>query len=437
MKKIFTLSMFSVFTLTAFSQRLLTEDFNYNTGLLSGVSGGVWDSTSGTGKLIPVVTGNLSYTGYITNPTLSRSVTLDTSTSSAEDVKADFTPQTSGTVYASLLLDITSDNFLNDNTKDSAEYFVSFLPSTSTTSYSGRLYARKGSAAGTFNLGISTAKYSSTAISWVNKNFTIGATNLVTIAYQIISGANNDVAKLWVNPTYSATEPTPQASSTYSTGSEPSDIGRLALRQSGSTSGGLSSTPKCIIDAIKISTTWADASLPVTLKSFTASLQNNKPLLQWITTNEINMSSYVVEKSSDAKNYTAVTTIAAKNGVSENTYSYTDIAALNGTIWYRIKMVDNDGSFVYSNAQPVSVKGILQLAIKGNLVQNSLIINHSASVAGAVLQVINANGIVVLKQSLVNNATETTINVSSLASGSYYLVYSNGSETASTKFIKQ
>ena len=436
MKKIFTLSMFALFTLSAFSQRLLTEDFNYNTGTLTDVSGGKWSNISGAGEFIPVVTGNLSYANYITNPLQSRSITLDTTKSTAEDVKTDFTAQTSGTVYASFLLDITSDDFLNDNTKDSAEYFVTFLPSNSTTNYAGRLYARKGSTAGTFNLGISCAKFTSTPISWVNKNFTVGSTNLVTMAYQIVSGANNDVAKLWVNPTYSATEPAAHASSTFSTGSEPADISRLAFRQSGSTSGGLSSTPKCIIDAIKVSTTWADASLPVTLKSFAVSLQNNKPLLAWVTTNEVNMNKYVIERSTDAKNFTAVTSIAAKNKAGENSYSYTDISSLNGTVWYRIKMVDNDGSYTYSNAQPVSVKGILQLIIKGNPVVSNLVISHAAA-AGALLQVVNENGVVVLKQSVNGAATETSLNVSVLAAGTYYLVYRNGNETVSAKFVKQ
>ena len=437
MKKFFTLASLLILSVSAFSQRLLTEDFDYSIGRLSTGSGGVWDSISGTGKFIQVVSGNLSYSGYITNPTTSASIVLDTTTSSAEDVKADYTAQTAGTVYASFLLDMTSDDFLNDNDKDSAEYFVSFLTSTSTTTYAGRLHARKGTAGGTFNLGISTAKYNSTPIAWDGDDYNLGATYLVTIGYQIVAGANNDVAKLWIDPSYSATEPLADASSVYSIGSEPGDIGRLAFRQAGSTTGGLSSTPKCIIDAVKISTDWADASLPVTLKSFTAAIQNNKPVLNWVTTNEINMNSYVVERSSDAKTFNAIGTIAAKNAANENTYSYTDIQALNGTAFYRIRMVDNDGSFVYSNALPVSAKNVLQLVLKSNPVQNSLVVTHTTATAGSVLQVINTNGAVVLKQQLQSGASETFINVATLASGNYYLVYKNGSDMATVKFVKQ
>lgn len=443
MKKIITLSVLLVFCLQAFSQRLLTEDFNYAAGQLTdanggaNVSGGAWATNSGTSKFIQVVSTNLTYANYITNPTSdSRAITLDTSTSSAEDAFTNFTSQTNGaTVYASFLLTLESDDALLDNNSDSAEYFVTLLQTGSTSTYIGRLYARKGGEGGTFNLGISAGKYTSTPIAWSPNDYNLGATYLVTIAYQIISGTGNDAAKLWVDESYSPTEPSPDAVSVYTTESSQINVGRFAVRQGGG--GTLGSTPQCIIDAIKISTDWADATLPVTLKSFNASLQNNKPVLNWVTTNEINMNSYVVERSSDAKSYNTVATIAAKNGVNENSYSYTDMQALNGTAWYRIKMQDNDGTFAYSNAIPVSAKNILTLSLKQNPVLNNLVISHSVAAQGSAMQVINANGAVVLKQSLQSNATETSINVSSLDAGTYYLVYQNGTDKTTLKFVKQ
>ena len=445
MKNIFTLGALLIFSLTAFSQRLLTEDFNYAAGQLTdaplgagaNVSGGVWVSNTGGAKFIPVVNSNLTYTDYYTNPTVSsRAITIDTSTSSAEDVYTNFSSQTNGvTVYASFLLKLQSDDALVDNGSDTAEYFITLLQAGSTSTYIGRLYARKGSVGGTFNLGISASKFTSTPISWSAQDYNLATTNLVTIGYQIISGTGNDVAKLWVNKPFSSTEPTPTASSVYTTESSQINVGRFAIRQG--SGGTLGSTPQCIIDALKVSTDWADATLPVTLKSFTASLQNNKPVLNWITTNEINMGSYVIERSNDAKVYYTIANVFAKNGSNENTYSYTDIQAQNGTAWYRIKMVDNDGTFVYSNAIPLSAKSSLTLALKANPVQHTLIFTHSIAGSSSEIQIINFSGKVLINKQLQPNTTESSVNVALLASGTYYLVYQNENEKTAIKFVKQ
>lgn len=97
--------------------------------------------------------------------------------------------------------------------------------------------------------------------------------------------------------------------------------------------------------------TFSNYLLPVELISFTAVRQDNNVNLQWKTAQESNSSHYIVEKSTDGNVFTAAGTVAAA-GNSNNTllYNYTDAnaAANGGTIYYRLKMVDIDGSYKYS-----------------------------------------------------------------------------------------
>ena len=105
----------------------------------------------------------------------------------------------------------------------------------------------------------------------------------------------------------------------------------------------------------------AGGTTPVTLTSFNARLLNSEnALLNWITQSEINTSHYDVERSEDGIHFTKR---AAKNAtgsptISQN-YDYTDLLNTNATIvYYRLKIVDNDGSFKYSNIVPLKLKDV-------------------------------------------------------------------------------
>lgn len=448
MRKIFTL-LFTLVTAASsiMAQRLITEDFDYAAGQLTdanggaNVSAGVWTTLSGTGKFLTAVDGSLSLTIYQTDPAPdSRHIVLDTVSASAEDIKTLFTSQTSGTVYCSFLINVLTDELLNENSADTAEYFIGFLPSSSSTNYQARVFIRKGATPGTINFGISANSYRSSPISWVSNTYNLNITHLITFSSTFVDGSKNDITKLWVDQPFTSNEPVPQASSAYDAAgstSENGELGGIGIRQSGSSSSGLGSTPRCRIDAIKISTDWFDATFPVTLKSFTASLQNNTASLKWVTTDETNMKEYVVERKAGNNSYSSITSIAAKNLPGENTYTYLDNNMLSGTNMYRIKMVDKDGTITYSSVQSLLSKVVQQLLVKGNPVKNQLILQHTVASTGATVSIVNANGILVLKQLINPGDMETSINTVKLVSGNYYVIFEQTGLRETKKFVKE
>ncbi len=110
------------------------------------------------------------------------------------------------------------------------------------------------------------------------------------------------------------------------------------------------------------STTFASQKgpLPVTLAYFTATANNkNGVTINWQTEQEINSSHFDVETSNDAINWKKISSVSAKgNSVGQSNYSYADNhpSVFNSNIYYRLKTVDIDGTFRYSDIKSVNIK---------------------------------------------------------------------------------
>lgn len=86
------------------------------------------------------------------------------------------------------------------------------------------------------------------------------------------------------------------------------------------------------------------------LKDFTAQLQTDKVLLKWSTATEVNTRQFVVERSTDKSTWSTLNEIGAKgNSASASQYSFTDNGPLPLVAYYRLKMVDVDGGFTFSD----------------------------------------------------------------------------------------
>jgi len=89
-------------------------------------------------------------------------------------------------------------------------------------------------------------------------------------------------------------------------------------------------------------------ALPLTLLDFTAKLNNNAVDLTWSTTNETNTKSFVVEKD-EGSGFHSVGNVEALSIPGEHRYNFRDVTVATGIILYRLKMIDIDGNFRYSN----------------------------------------------------------------------------------------
>ncbi len=177
--------------------------------------------------------------------------------------------------------------------------------------------------------------------------------------------------------------------------------------------------------------------LPVTLKSLSASLINSQPQLNWETSNETNFDYFGIEKSVDAKNFVSISNVVSKKASNGSTYSYMDANKTLATQFYRLKLVDNDGTFNYSSVVAVNGKPTINLALYPNPVANTIILSHPKANAGAAVTITNIDGRILSTLIIQINATQTSIDATKLIKGNYLVSFVNNGIASTTQLVKQ
>lgn len=97
-------------------------------------------------------------------------------------------------------------------------------------------------------------------------------------------------------------------------------------------------------------------ALPVTLTSFSASKTENMVKLDWATTQETGSDRFEILRSPDAKLWTQIgTQLSAGENSGKLVYQFIDPMPLSGANYYRLKMIDKDGSYAYSGIRNVDI----------------------------------------------------------------------------------
>ena len=169
-------------------------------------------------------------------------------------------------------------------------------------------------------------------------------------------------------------------------------------------------------------------SLPVTMLYFTARKQTfTSALIEWKTSQEINSSSFDVERSNDAVRFTKMGNVtAAGYSTSPISYNFTDNYPEKGMNYYRLKQVDADGKFVYSPARLVVFNELDASTVKyyPNPTNGILYIEMSSIHLNdaAIINITNASGIVVNQYKITSlSGNKIQIDLSRFAKGTYFI----------------
>jgi hypothetical protein len=104
-----------------------------------------------------------------------------------------------------------------------------------------------------------------------------------------------------------------------------------------------------------LSASSAGNALPVSLVYFTVEPEGHTAHLRWSTTSELNADRFEIERSNDSKTWVSAGSVNAYgNGFSAVQYTFSDLNVNEETIYYRLKMIDLDGSFAYSNIRSLN-----------------------------------------------------------------------------------
>jgi hypothetical protein len=181
-----------------------------------------------------------------------------------------------------------------------------------------------------------------------------------------------------------------------------------------------------------------DGLLPVNLTDFVATLQKNTTLLQWKTAQEINSSYFEVEHADNSLQFSRLATIQATGNANvPHGYSTVDPSPVTGINYYRLKEVDKDGSFVYSNIVSVTVNGVTGMAAYPNPAKANVTIKINALTQKTVLNLYDIQGRLVMQKqvTLANGDNLVEWDVSNIAPGIYYV--EAGKTGMRAKIVKQ
>jgi Secretion system C-terminal sorting domain len=168
------------------------------------------------------------------------------------------------------------------------------------------------------------------------------------------------------------------------------------------------------------------AVLPLTLVDFSATLVNCEPSLNWITESETNTDRFEIEASNvGGTDWKMIGNVAASGYSNTKTkYNFIDKninASLSEKTLYRLKMIDKDGMFKYSNTLPVFTNcKTAKLLVYPNPVQDGrLYITLAGTTGFSDATLLSVSGQVILKTKIINGTNN--INVSNIADGVYML----------------
>jgi hypothetical protein len=178
--------------------------------------------------------------------------------------------------------------------------------------------------------------------------------------------------------------------------------------------------------------------LPIKLTSFKGEAQGRNNRLTWATSSEVNFKEFVVERSADGKSFVAVGSPVSTKGVSTGSnYSFIDFNGAAGTLYYRLKSVDNDGTFEYSDV--IAIKSSLaqteNVVIYPNPTTGPLTVQHAAGLEKATISLIDLGGKEIKLLNIEKNSTSTSLDLTELKAGVYFIQVLNG-EKSVIKLIK-
>ncbi|HSC52224.1 MAG TPA: C25 family cysteine peptidase [Phnomibacter sp.] len=177
-----------------------------------------------------------------------------------------------------------------------------------------------------------------------------------------------------------------------------------------------------------------EKQVDIFLQSFTAEALGKTVQTNWVFSNEINIADYTLETGFDStKMKTLATVVPTGNAPGYFTYSYLHTNPPLGYNYYRLKTRDKNGNIVYSPIHTVFIGDRTKVVVYPNPFNQELRIVTADNHTPWSLQLLDATGRVVIRQT---GTGSVTLNTSLLPKGLYFLNYSKANQQIIQKLQK-
>ncbi|MEO7522919.1 MAG: T9SS type A sorting domain-containing protein [Ferruginibacter sp.] len=161
-------------------------------------------------------------------------------------------------------------------------------------------------------------------------------------------------------------------------------------------------------------------TVPVGLTDFTAGQEGRHVMLRWNTSQEINSRNFIVEHAGADRQWKAILSkAAAGNSQVPTFYEAADYSPVTGANYYRLRMNDIDGSFIYSQTRQVGFAKEGTITVSPNPAQHFVLLRVDASMIGAAISVFDQSGNKVFSGIIAETSME--LNIARWQRGIYYV----------------
>lgn len=162
------------------------------------------------------------------------------------------------------------------------------------------------------------------------------------------------------------------------------------------------------------------AVLPVTLISFTGNTKEGYNELLWTTTAEQNMRRFIVEFSIDGRNFQTAGDITALNMPGENNYVFRHIINESRKIFYRLRLIDGNGSDRFSTVITIAGNDVNTVKVFPTVIGDNIVRLISNGPLSA-MYLFDSRGALVMHKQLNRQSGFFTVHTPALAAGIYWL----------------
>ncbi|MFN8295275.1 MAG: T9SS type A sorting domain-containing protein [Chitinophagales bacterium] len=188
--------------------------------------------------------------------------------------------------------------------------------------------------------------------------------------------------------------------------------------------------------------------LPIELTYFSAHCESDNIKIEWQTASEFNNHHFEIERSENAIDFKTILSIPTKNGNSSQIQHYVahdNIESKNTQLYYRLKQVDNDGQFTYSNIATTNCRYSEEqhtiVSIYPNPTKDMLnVFINSKENEKFLFKLYNLSGMLLIQEKININPTNSfiVINTNQLAAGMYLIeILDDNKSLYKNKLIKQ
>ena len=171
----------------------------------------------------------------------------------------------------------------------------------------------------------------------------------------------------------------------------------------------------------------SDNTLPITLSNFSGVQKDGSNLLQWSTASEQNSAYFEIQRSDNGTDFTRIAKVnAAGNSSITKNYQYSDHQLSTSSVYYyRLKMVDIDGSAKFSSIIFIRNSTSSVTTVYPNPARDQITINIADnSLVNTQALLSDLNGKILQRISLTQASTQ--VNISNYVSGMYLLKFKDG-----------